>query len=114
MFLVVVWKLNLNTLEYLFSIAFEFLQKLYTSNSLFSQIQFCRSDIYLEHSTPLTSSSATQHSDIYRGNSTLTLFDLILLWISCREAFVLSDAKFARLPENRSILKLSRLFPFDP
>jgi hypothetical protein len=34
--------------------------------------------------------------------------------MSYREAFVLPDAEFARLPENRSITGLSRLFSFDP
>lgn len=62
----------------------------------------------------LTSNSATQHSDIYRGNSTLTLFDLICLWISYRRALGLDDVKFARLPENRSITGLSQLFSFHP
>ncbi len=33
------------------------------------------SDIYLTVTTTPTSNSATQHSDIYRGNSTLTLFE---------------------------------------
>ena len=50
------------------------------------------------HNSP-TSNSATQHSDIYRGNSTLTLFEPFCFWISYREAFVLHDAIFARLPE---------------
>ena len=72
------------------------------------------SDIYLTATTTPTSNSATQLIDIYRGNSTLTLFDLICLWISYREGFVLPDAKSARLAENRSNTWLSRLFPFDP
>ncbi len=50
---------------------------------------------------------------LYRGNPTLTLFELILLWISYREVFIQPDVKFVRLPENHSILKLSRLFSFD-
>ena len=64
------------------------------------------------HNSP-TSNSATQHSDIYRGNSTLTLFELICPSISYREAFGLPDVKFLRLSENRSITGLSRLFSFD-
>lgn len=71
------------------------------------------SNIYLAVTTTPTSNSAIQHSDIYRGNSTLTLFEPGCPWISYREAFCLSDAKFARLPESRSITGLSRLFFFD-
>ena len=65
------------------------------------------------HNYP-TSNSATQHSDIYRGNSTLTLFEPDCPSISYREAFCLPNAKFARVSENRSITGLSRLFSFDP
>ena len=71
------------------------------------------SDIYLTATTTPTSNSATQHSDIYRGNSTLTLFDPDCPSISYREAFAVLDATFARLPENRSITGISRLFSFD-
>ncbi len=50
-------------------------------------------DIYLTAATTATSNSATQHIDIYRGNSTLTFFEPDCPWISYREAFCLSDAK---------------------
>ena len=70
---------------------------------------------HLSHShNPQTSNSATEHSDIYQGNATLTLFESCCPWISFREAFILPDVKFARLPENRSITGLSQLFSFDP
>lgn len=72
------------------------------------------SNIYLTATTTPTSNSATGHGDIYQGNGALTLFEPDCPWISYREAFDLPDVKFARLPESRSILKLSRLFPFDP
>ena len=65
------------------------------------------------HNYP-ASNSATQHSDIYRGNSTLTLFEPDCPWISYRGAFYLPDAQFARSPKNRSISGLSRLFSFHP
>jgi hypothetical protein len=71
------------------------------------------SNIYLTATTTPTSNSATQHIDIYQSNSTLTLFEPDCPWISYREAFCLSDAKFARLRESRSITGLSRLFFFD-
>ena len=72
------------------------------------------SNIYLTATTTPTSISATGHIDIYQSNGALTLFEPDCPWISYREAFCLSDATFARLPESRSILKLSRLFFFDP
>ena len=70
-------------------------------------------DIYFVATTTPTSNSATQHSDIYQGNSTLTLFEMTCPWISYRKAFILPNAKFARLPQNRSITGLSLLFFFD-
>jgi hypothetical protein len=70
-------------------------------------------DIYLTATTTPTSNPATQHIDIYQGNSTLTLFEPGCPWISYREAFCLPDAEFVRLPESRSITGLSRLFFFD-
>jgi hypothetical protein len=71
------------------------------------------SNIYLTATTTPTSNSATQHNDIYRGNEAFTLFEPDYPWISYREAFAVLDATFARLPENRSITGLSRLFSFD-
>jgi hypothetical protein len=65
------------------------------------------------HNYP-TSNLTTGHSDIYRGNGALTLFDPIYSWKSYREACCLPDAEFAQLPENRSISGISRLFTFHP
>lgn len=62
------------------------------------------------HNFP-TSNSATQHSDIYRGNSTLTLFEPDCPWISYREGFVLPDAKFVRLHETAVLLGFRAYFP---
>ncbi len=53
------------------------------------------SNIYLTATTTPTSNSAIQHSDIYRGNSTLTLFEPGCPWISYREAFAMLDATFS-------------------
>ena len=70
---------------------------------------------HLSHSHNYSISNlATQDNDIYRGNSTLTLFEPDCPWISYREAFAMLDATFAWLLENRSITGLSRLFSFNP
>ena len=52
------------------------------------------SNIYLTATTTPTSNSATQHSDIYRGNSALTVVEPDCPWISYREAFAMLDATF--------------------
>lgn len=69
------------------------------------------SDIYLAATTTPTSNSATQHSDIYRGNSILTLFDPDCPWISYREAFCLSDAKLPDCLETAVLLGFRGYFP---
>ena len=62
------------------------------------------------HNFP-TSNSATQHSDIYRGNSTLTLFEPFCPWISYREAFCLSDAKLPDCSKTAVLLGFRAYFP---
>ena len=68
------------------------------------------SDIYLTATTTPTSNSATQLIDIYRGNSTLTLFEPDCPWISYREAFCLSDAKLPDSPKTAVYLSFRGYF----
>ena len=69
------------------------------------------SDIYLTATTTPTSNSATQLIDIYRGNSTLTLFEPFCPWISYREAFCLSDAKLPDCSKTAVLLGFRAYFP---
>ena len=91
-------------LVYITKISYSFCQLIFYTNS----------DIYLEHSTPLTSNPQLQLCDIYRGNSTLTLFELIYPWISYRRLLPAPPARNYREPKSTWNQGLSRLFSFNP